>query len=466
MTTIEDKRKRLAELMAESETHQATLASAETSEDREKAHEAIRANADEFAQIEKDIEAEEAVANMRAKSELMERPAMRVEGDGPNARHVEDKADSLDTVTDEMFREVGPEVRAKRTELWQRHRAGYKMTEAEEIAMRQVFPEDRAFKLWVRHGTDLPTEVKELLTERVGENKTRAISGTSLTDNTDVVVPEVVSNELIEVMKYTGPMMEVCRIANTATGATFKYPKMDSTTVTAAYMDDGADATQADMEVGTVSLGSHSVRAPALPVARSTIQDSLFSVDDLVFRWVGGAFGRFVNSEVTAGSTSNRISGIITGTNIPVAQEVTTAGSNSVVASDLLKLDANIDIAYRSLPSMGLMMTDTTANAVRGEVVSNVGYVWQPDLRQGIASTFNGHRLHINPNMGEASVDNAIVAVLGAWEMLLIRIVQDMTIRRSEHIYIAQNCVGFFSDMRFDAKVLDSNAFAKLKAKA
>lgn len=466
MTTIEEMRNRLSELMNESTQHQEALQSAETDEARNEAHEAIRSNAEEFSRVEAELASAQSVADMRAKSEILDQPAVRVEGEGPNARFVEDKADSLDTVTDEMFAPVSDETRAIRTELWQRHQAGESMSDADKVAMRQVFPEDRAFKLWIRHGTKTPAKAVEHLMERGDDGQKRAISGTSLTDNSDVVVPEVVANELIEVMKYTGPMLELCRIANTATGATFKYPKMDSTSVTAAYMDDGADATQADMEVSTVNLGSHSVRAPALPVARSTIQDSLFSVDDLVFRWVGGAFGRFVNSEVTKGSTSNRVSGLISGTNIPAAQEVTTAGSNSVVASDLLKLDANIDIAYRSLPSMALMMTDTTANAVRGEVVSNVGYVWQPDLRQGIASTFNGHRLFINPDMGEASVDNAIVAVLGAFEMMLIRLVQDMTIRRSEHIYIAQNCVGFFSDMRFDAKVLDSNAFAKLKAKA
>lgn len=467
MNTIEDMRARLHTLQQETEDAQAKLESTENAEERKEIMSAIHKKSEEFAAVQDQIKAEEAVADMRAKSEILQQPAMRVVGDGPNARHVEDRADSLESVTDDDFAEVSPETRENRTALWHRHWAGIDMSDSEKVAMRQIFPEERAFKLFIRHGNQIPQKAKDQLSVRVGENMTkRALNDAALTDTDDVIIPELVANELIEVMKYSGPMLEACRIVNTSTGGSLKYPKMDATSVAAKYYTDGADMNPVERAQSTVDLGSHTVIVDPMAVGRSALQDSMFSVDDLVMRWFGGAYGRFVNSEVTKGSTSNRVSGLITGNNIPAAQEITTAGSNAVVASDLLKLDGAVEIAYRSLPSFGLMMTDTTANAVRAEVVSNVGYVWQPDLREGIASTFNGHRVMINPDLGEAATDNAIAAVLGAFELLLIRIVRDMTIRRSEHVYIAQNSVGFFSDMRFDAKILDSSGFSKLKVKA
>ena len=126
---------------------------------------------------------------------------------------------------------------------------------------------------------------------------------------------------------------------------------------------------------------------------------------------------------------------------------------------DLLRLEHSIDPAYRSMPSVGYMMSDATALAVRLLKDGNGRYLWQDSLQVGAPARLNGYGVTINNDMAAMAASAKPIA-FGAFNHYKIRNVKGFSFVRLSELYAANGQVGFMAFLRSDGGLIDASGGA------
>lgn len=206
-------------------------------------------------------------------------------------------------------------------------------------------------------------------------------------------VPKSFYDEVFDVARLVGPMLDTSEMINTASGEDLTIPTLTAYS-TAALTAAAGTVAASDPTYSSITLGAFKYGF-LIQAANELVTDAGFNLAAHLAQQAGNAIGYAVNSALTNGTGTVQPNGIVTAAGSGITGG--TGVSGAFTADNLIDLAyTNIDGAVRRLPGVGYMAAGATIGAMRklkdtaGNYLYQVG-VGQPDTFAGFSVVENPH---------------------------------------------------------------------------
>lgn len=308
------------------------------------------------------------------------------------------------------------------------------------------------FAKWMRGGdTALSAQEWQAVRNTMSEGGTPSEGG--------YTVETTVASELIKALKAYGGVREAGTVFATSLGNPMNWPTMDDTGNVGELVAENTAAADLDPAFGTVGLNVFKFSSKVVTVPIELLQDSQIDIQAIVLELLAQRLGRIQNTYFTTGSGTSQPRGIVTASG---AGKVGATGSATTFGyDDLVDLEHSIDPAYRNLPGVGYMMSDSALKVARkikdsqGRPIFVPGYEANALINGGAPSSIMGRPIYINQDIAvpAASAKSVLFGVLKNYR---IRDVMAATVFRfTDSAYTKKGQVGFLAWQRAGGNLLD-----------
>jgi HK97 family phage major capsid protein len=206
-------------------------------------------------------------------------------------------------------------------------------------------------------------------------------------------VPKSFFDEVFDVARLVGPMLDVGQRINTASGEDITIPTLTAYS-TAALATASAAMGESEPIYSSITLGAYKYGL-LIPVANELIADAGFDISAHLAEQAGNGLGFAVNAALTTGDGSDKPNGVVT-----AAGSGTTGGTGvtgGFTADNLIDLQYTLDGAARRLPGVAYMAAGATIGAMRKLKDDAGNYLYTVNVGQ--PDTFAGYNVIENPGM-------------------------------------------------------------------
>lgn len=217
----------------------------------------------------------------------------------------------------------------------------------------------------------------------MGEMRSHTFEKRELATSSNTV-PVSFYDQVFQVARLVGPMLDTSEIFNTTSGENITVPTMTAYS-TAALVTEGSAISESDPTFSSITLGAYKYSF-LIGVSNELIADAGFNLEALLAEQAGNAIGYTVNSVLTTGDGSSKPNGIVTAAGSGITGG--TAVSGVFTADNLIDLAYSLDGAARRLPGVAYMANTASLGGMRklkdnsGQYLYQVG-VGQPDSFAG-----------------------------------------------------------------------------------
>jgi len=285
----------------------------------------------------------------------------------------------------------------------------------------------------------------------------RNTMSTTTTTEGGHTVPTTVANSVVQALKAYGGMREAADVFSTDSGEQINFPTSDGTAEVGELIAQNTTATGADPSFGVVSLPVYKYSSKIVAVPFELLQDSNVDIEALVVGRLGVRLGRITNQHFTTGTGSGQPNGIVTAA---ASGKVGTTGQTlTVIYDDLVDLQHAVDPAYRRLPGVGFMMSDSSIKVVRKIKDGQSRPIFVPGFETGVPGgapdTLLGSPVIVNQDVATMAA-NAKSILFGAFKNYKIRDVMSVQMFRfTDSAYTKLGQVGFLAWMRTGGNLVD-----------
>jgi predicted phage gp36 major capsid-like protein len=195
-------------------------------------------------------------------------------------------------------------------------------------------------------------------------------------------------------------------------------------------------------------------------VSEELMADAMFDIwRDVLSPDFTQAFAAAENYYFILGSGTSQPQGILAGGSVAV----TTAATNAITADELLQLYHSLHPDYRSQAVW--IMNDATALYLRVLTDTTGRSLWVPSLADGTPDMLLGRPVFTASEMPTIAAGAKVIAfMVPAYYGIVSR--EDLAVTRLDELYATSGYVGFIGRMRWDGKVLLSDAVKLLAMKS
>ena len=309
----------------------------------------------------------------------------------------------------------------------------------------------RAFERLVRSGERteaLSPGAKDFRGTQSGQNTTSTTGG--------YLVPTLLGDKVIKRLFTLSPIRNWATVFTTAGGGTINFPTIDDTSNKGRILAEETQATQTLLTFGQKSLGAFLFHSDIVPVSIQLLQDSAFSIEQLIVEMLGDRVARGEDYYYILGNGTTEPNGIETA--------ATTQGAymakSAITRLTILDLIHSIGIAYRQSPKCAFAFADSTLKVIKKLAISSTDdrSLWQPSLIAGTPDTIEGFPYFINDNIDAFGTAGNKPMYFGDWSHFYIRDVQGvmMTVFNERYMDFMQR--GFQLWHRSDSELMNTNA--------
>ena len=255
-------------------------------------------------------------------------------------------------------------------------------------------------------------QIAEPVAERSSSDILREIAATrgahtferrTLVPSTDTV-PKTFFDQVFDVARLVGPMLDVGNRINTASGEDITIPTLTAYS-TATLKAAGSAIAESEPTYSSITLGAYKYGL-LIPVANELIADAGFDISAHLANQAGNGLGFAVNAALTTGTGSSQPNGVVTAAGSGTVGGTGVAGA--FTADNLIDLQYTLDGAARRLPGVAYMAAGSTIGAMR-KLKDDAGqYLYQVNVGQ--PDSFAGYNVIENPGM--AAVGTGAKSVL------------------------------------------------------
>jgi HK97 family phage major capsid protein len=331
-----------------------------------------------------------------------------------------------------------------------------------ELRMRAAL---RNFLRSPMHGSDgirsAASEYQEALKEYRG-TATQVVGTPSLGG---YLVPQFWWEEIIQTMKFYGPMLDggIFNQIRTSDGAKWNIPTSDQTAVKGALITETTGDIVSDITFGNKVLEAYMYTSRVIKASYEMLQDSAYPLENFIAQAAAERIGRIANEHLTRGTGSDQPNGIATASTMGKVS----ATATGFTRNDILDLIHSVDIAYRG--NARLMLNDATLLAIKKLTVGSADDrpLWQPSMRDGEPGTIEGYSYIVNNDLAKATDGiNSRIILFGDMSKYTVRVVNGMELKVLNELYALERSIGWFAYMRLDGELLDSAAVKHLRTAA
>lgn len=256
-------------------------------------------------------------------------------------------------------------------------------------------------------------------------------------------VPKSFYDEVFDVARLSGPMLETSEVINTQSGEDLTLPTLTAYS-TAALTAAGSAISASEPTYSSITLGAKKY-AFLIQAANELVTDAGFDLAAHLARQAGNAIGYAVNAALTTGTGTTVPTGIVTAAGSGVTGG--TAVSGGFTADNLIDLAYSVDGAVRRLPGAGFMANGQTIGAMRKLKDTAGNYLYQVGV--GYPDTFAGFRVVENPHL--AAVATAAKSVIfGDLASYKVRIAGGIQVQSSQDYAFNQDLTTWRFLIRLD----------------
>jgi HK97 family phage major capsid protein len=278
------------------------------------------------------------------------------------------------------------------------------------------------------------------------EFEKRDVSNTS----TGSPVPTSFYNQVIDLARLVGPMLETSTILNTAGGENLQIPSLSAYSTGTVTAEAGAIGESDPVFNSFVTLNAYKYSF-LTQVSRELIEDAGVDILGFLAQQTGNAMGFAINNALTVGTGTTQPNGIVSR-----AGSAVTGTSLNPTADNIIDLVYNLDGAARRLPGVGFQMNGASIANVR-KLKDNAGqYLFSPSLSAEARDLLLGHPIYENPAM--ASAASAVKPVIfGHLPSYYVRQVGGLRLDRSDDFAFSNDLVTFRATFRVDGNLIQTS---------
>ena len=210
-------------------------------------------------------------------------------------------------------------------------------------------------------------------------------------------VPKSFYEQVFDVARLVGPMLEIPEIIRTTSGEDLTIPTLTAYS-TASITAAGSALSAQEPTYSSITLGAYKYGF-LIQAANELVTDAGFDLASHLAQQAGNGIGYGVNNVLTLGDGSNKPQGLV-----PAAGSGITGGtgvSGQFTADNLIDLAYSVDGAVRRMPGAAFMANGATIGKMRKLKDTAGNYLYQVGV--GYPDTFAGFRVIENPHMADTA---------------------------------------------------------------
>lgn len=292
-----------------------------------------------------------------------------------------------------------------------------------------------------------------------------AMSTTTPAEGGFTVAPEFSQSMEVAMRAYGAMLGEGTRV-RTRSGAQMNVPAGDPSNEEGEIVGQNGDTNGQDTAFSNITIDVYRYSSKKIAVPWELIQDSMFDIEGYIQDILAMRMGRIRGKHTSIGTGTGQPRGIVVGAG--TGKTGATGQTTSVTYDDMVDLEHSVDPAYRSLPSIGFMMHDTSLARVRKLKDTNGRPIFVPGYEQGnpggAPDRLLNRRIVINQDMPVMAA-NAKSILFGAFAKYWHREVMDFTLFRfTDSAFTLKGQVGFCAFQRCGGNLVDAGGAVKAYA--
>lgn len=258
----------------------------------------------------------------------------------------------------------------------------------------------------------------------LGEERNYEFTRAALTPSTNTV-PKSFYDQVFDVARLVGPMLEVPEIINTTSGEDLTIPTLTAYS-TAAITSAGGTVSASEPTYSSITLGAYKYGF-LIQAANELVTDAGFDLASHLAQQAGNGIGYAVNSALTTGTGTVQPNGLVTASGSGVTGG--TGVSGAFTADNLIDLAYSVDGAVRRMPGAAFMANGASIGAMRKLKDSAGNYLYQVGV--GYPDTFAGFRVIENPHVADIAT-GAKSVVFGDLSSYKVRVAGGIQVASSQ----------------------------------
>lgn len=270
-----------------------------------------------------------------------------------------------------------------------------------------------------------------------------------LTPSTNTV-PKSFYEQVFDVARLVGPMLEVPEILNTTSGEDLTIPTLTAYS-TAALTSAGGTVAASEPTYSSITLGAFKYGF-LIQAANELVTDAGFDLASHLAQQAGNGIGYGVNNVLTLGDGNNKPQGLV-----PAAGSGITGGtgvSGQFTADNLIDLAYSVDGAVRRMPGAAFMANGATIGKMRKLKDTAGNYLYQVGV--GYPDTFAGFRVIENPHMADTAT-SAKSVLFGDLSSFKVRVAGGIQVASSQDYAFNTDLTTWRFLIRLDSDITHSS---------
>jgi HK97 family phage major capsid protein len=287
-----------------------------------------------------------------------------------------------------------------------------------------------------RTAGDILREIAETRGAHTFEKRATLVSSTN-------TVPRSFFEEVFDIARLVGPMLDEAEIINTASGEELTVPTLTAYS-SAVLTAEGSALNDNSPSYSSIQLNAFKY-GQLISVSSELVSDAGFNIESHLAQQAGNGLGFAINNDLTVGDGSNKPNGIITAASTGV---VGTATSGVFSADDLINLQYTLDGMARRLPNVKYMANGQTIGRMRTLKDNSGQYLYQVNVGQ--PDSFAGYEIVENPHMASTGTAGELPVAFGHLPSFKVRIAGGMQVASSSDFAFNKDIVTYRFLMRVD----------------
>jgi HK97 family phage major capsid protein len=291
-----------------------------------------------------------------------------------------------------------------------------------------------------------------------GEERSHEFARRTLSPTTNTV-PKTFYDEVFDIARLAGPMLEVSDVINTTSGEDLTIPTLGAYS-TAALTAAAGTISASDPTYSSITLGAYKYGF-LIQAANELVTDAGFDLASHLANQAGNAIGYAVNAALTTGTGSSQPNGIATAAGAGVTGG--TGVDGGFTADNLIDLAYSVDGATRRKASAGFMANGQTIGAMRKLKDTAGNYLYQVGV--GYPDTFAGFSVVENPHVADIAVD-ADSVLFGSIDSYKVRVAGGLQVASSTDYAFNTDLTTWRFLIRLDGDLTHSSEVVKFTGAA
>lgn len=256
-------------------------------------------------------------------------------------------------------------------------------------------------------------------------------------------VPKSFFDQVFDIARLVGPMLDESEVINTTTGEDLTIPTLTGYG-SASLTAEGSAISEDDPTYSSITLGAFKY-GQLIQVSQELVTDAGFDIESHLANAAGNALGFAVNNDLTVGDGSNKPNGVINAASAGVTGE---ANDGVFTADELIELQYTLDGMARRLPGVQYMANGSTIGKMRQLKDDNGNFLYQVNVGQPDA--FAGYTIVENPHMASTGTAGEKAVAFGHLPSYKVRMAGGIDVASSGDYAFNQDLITYRFLMRVD----------------